>query len=210
MKKIQVPVFIMGASRGVGMEVARLACGRGYSVHAMTRTYSNELAKIGVCQWSGDAIDRPRIDKVITQIDPVPLVITTMGGGRADGEGSMNLIRSAVECGVRRLLFVSSLGAGDSRAYASELLLAAIGDVLTAKTQAEDLLRSSQLDYTILRPGQLNNGPYSGKATLLEDPSVHGQLSRADLASLLVECLHRPDTYRRVYSAVAFSREKGR
>jgi uncharacterized protein YbjT (DUF2867 family) len=103
---------------------------------------------------------------------------------------------------VRRIVPVSSLGCGDSRRYASDKLLAAIGAVLDAKTRAEDQLHSLDLDWTIVRAGGLTDGEATGGGALYEDPRVHGRISRADLAGLILTCLAAEDTVHKVLSAV--------
>ena len=53
--------------------------------------------------------------------------------------------------------------------------------------------------------------PVTGRGALSEDPSVHGNIARADLAALILDCLARPDTIGRTFSAVdrAFLAEAG-
>lgn len=197
------PLLLFGASRGTGLEVARLARSQGYAVYAMTRSHSAELEKIGVQQLSGDVFDKKRLAEIFIDFPTIPTVVCSLGGGHSDGEGTINLIEAAHLCMVHRFILISSLGAGESRAHASERLLAAIGTVLEEKTRAEDCLRAGKLAFTIIRPGQLIDGPYTAKAVLSEDPGIHGSISRTDLASLVMHCVERPQTAGRIYSAVA-------
>ncbi|MCK7473872.1 MAG: NAD(P)H-binding protein [Rhodopseudomonas palustris] len=97
---------------------------------------------------------------------------------------------------------MSSLACGDSRAYASERIIAAIGPVLEAKTRAEDHLRALDLDWTIIRPGGLTEGEPTGNGALYEDPRVHGRISRADLAEMVLKCLDAPGSIKRVLATV--------
>ena len=70
------------------------------------------------------------------------------------------------------------------------------------KTKAEDYLRASGVDYTILRPGGMNSDPPSGTAIKTIDHTAMGMISRADLGALLVDCLDDADTIGQTYHAI--------
>jgi uncharacterized protein YbjT (DUF2867 family) len=70
------------------------------------------------------------------------------------------------------------------------------------KTKAEDYLRVSGLDYTILRPGGMNSDLPSGAAIKTVDHTVMGIISRADLGALLVDCLDDDDTIGQTFHAI--------
>ncbi len=199
-------LLLLGASRGAGLEVARLARSRGRPVFALTRSFSEPLERLGVVQLHGDALDPGRMAETCRLSAGAAAVVCTMGGGpvgaSADFAGVVHAVEGAREAGIRRFLLVSSLGAGESRAYASERLLAAIGPVLEEKSRAEEFLAASGLDFTILRPGRLLDGPATGGGALSPDPAVHGGITRADLAALLLDCLEQPESVGRTFSAV--------
>lgn len=196
------PLLLFGASRGAGFELARLARRERRPVYAVTRAPSAALEELGVRQLSGDALDAARVAELFRFYREAGEVVSTMGGGSADGEGTINVVEGARVAGVRRFVLISSLGAGESRAFASPRLLDAIGPVLEEKTRAENHLAASGLDFTIIRPGGLKDDPPTGRAILCEDPGLHGNIPRADLAALILECLERPDTVGRTFSAV--------
>jgi len=134
-------------------------------------------------------------------------IVTAIGGALPDGRfvdevGNIAIADAAEAAGVRRLVQVSSLACGDSRPYASPRIIAAIGQILEAKTRAEDDLRGRDLDWTILRPGGLTAGAASGNGALYDDPRVHGRIGRAELARLVLTALSSPATIHRVLSAV--------
>jgi hypothetical protein len=94
---------------------------------------------------------------------------------------------------VKRLIAVTGLGAGDSRGHggilydrvAFPLLLKRVYD---DKDVQEWIIRSSGLDWTIVRPGLLNSGPAAGRYRVLSSPQEwrFGLISRADVADFLV------------------------
>lgn len=177
----------------------------------MTRTPSPELERMGVRQLDGDALDVDRTIEVCRECHHFDAAICTIGGGpaelSADGSAAINVIDAARSAGIRRFILISSLGAGDSREYASERLLAAIGPVLEEKTRAEQHMMASGMDFTILRPGQLLDGSPTGRGLLCEDPSVHGCIRRADLAALIMDCLDRKETISCILSAISEPQE---
>ena len=200
-------LFLLGASRGTGLEVAKLARSRGHQVFTMIRTPSQTLEDLGVIPFIGDALDKARTAEVYRMCPGVDAVISTLGGSpdcpSPDYTGIVNLVDSISASGkTPRLLLTSSLGAGESRAYASERLLAALGTILEEKTKAEAYVAASGLPYTIIRPGRLLDQQATHTATLSTDPSLHGSLSRADLAELILATLGDPDSIGQTYSAI--------
>ncbi|MGX7741766.1 NAD(P)H-binding protein [Rhodopseudomonas parapalustris] len=200
-------VVIFGATGRTGRHLVTQGAGRGWTVFAAGRdeVRLNELNGIaGVA--SVDLADSSSVAAVLNGLKPQAIISTIGGAGPEalliDEIGNNAITDAAVSCGVRRVLQVSSLACGDSRAYASERIVAAIGPVLDAKTRAEDHLRHSALDWTIVRPGGLTEGEPTGQGALYDDPRVHGRIARADLATLLLDALATPASIGRVLSAV--------
>ncbi|RMZ56568.1 hypothetical protein APUTEX25_001415 [Auxenochlorella protothecoides] len=73
-----------------------------------------------------------------------------------DGEGTVRLVQAAAEAGVGKFTLVSSAGVG-SGGFLAGILNLATGNALTFKKLAEDALQRSGLDYTIIRPGNLED-----------------------------------------------------
>ena len=67
---------------------------------------------------------------------------------------------------------ISTIGAGDSIAALPSPLRAVLQGSIDAKNVAESHLTQSGLDYTVIRPGGLNDSPSSGRGVLLSDESV--------------------------------------
>jgi putative NADH-flavin reductase len=94
---------------------------------------------------------------------------------------------------VKRLICVTGFGAGDSRGYGGLLYSAALclflGRVYADKDLQERIIRRSRLDWTIVRPTILTNGPRTRSYRVLVDPrdSTSGFISRADVADFLVK-----------------------
>jgi len=200
-------VLVIGATRGTGLEVVKILKARGDDVTALVRVSSDvaELEAMDVDRVVGDAFDPKSLDAALagkTYRAVISTLGTVRGEPRVDFDGNRNAIDAAVKSGVARYLMTSLVGAGDSSALRAPPSPNFSGEVYGAKTQAEDYLKASGLDYTILRPAGLLSEPATGRGLLTEDRSVTGTIHRADLAALIVQCLDDPATIGHIYAAV--------
>jgi uncharacterized protein YbjT (DUF2867 family) len=201
------PVLVIGGNRDTGLEIVRLLRARGDAVSVFMRAGSDASAAeaLGARILRGDALQPADLAAALAT-DRYRAVISTLGrsltpGPRADDTGNRHAIDAARTAGVRRFVLVTVIGAGDSRDAAYFLARRALGQVMADKTVAEDYLRASGLDYTIVRPGGLLNGPDSGRAYLTPDVGAFSWIRRADLARLVVQALDEPRATGRVYHA---------
>lgn len=100
-----------------------------------------------------------------------------------DQEGAKKLTDVAKNAGVGKFVMLSSMGA-DNPSAGDDL-----EDYLRAKQNADDHLRASGLNYSIVRPGALTDEGSTGKIQLKEKLEKQGDISRADVAQTLVEVL---------------------
>ncbi|MDG4949682.1 SDR family oxidoreductase [Weeksellaceae bacterium KMM 9724] len=100
-----------------------------------------------------------------------------------DQEGAKRLVDASKQAKVSKFVMLSSMGA-DNPSIGGEL-----EDYLKAKQNADEYLKSSNLDYVIVRPGNLTNDEAKGKIALGTNLSLEGRISRADVAKTLVEAL---------------------
>ncbi|MCF2148136.1 SDR family oxidoreductase [Desmonostoc muscorum LEGE 12446] len=202
-------IFLAGASRGVGWEIAQYLRAQQLKVKALLRTVTvaSELEKIGIQIVQGDALNVGDVERAILADEPIDTIISTIGGlptdtERPDYPGNKNLIDAAVKAGVQKFILVSSIGAGNSVSALSPQVLAALGTVLAEKNKAEEHLIASGLTYTIIRPGGLKSEPATGNGVLTEDPRIIGSINRADVAQLVCRCLNSNGADRKILSAV--------
>lgn len=203
------PILIFGASRGVGLALARLLRSRGTPVTAMLRSpvASAELESIGVHVVCGDAFSSNDVARAFANNGPARGVISTLGGRAPDGrhvddEGNINVIDQATAHGISRFVLVTSIGCGDMAPFRSERAIAAFGAAVDAKTRAEEHLRSRIPDATIIRPGGLRSDPATGRGILTTDPQMHGFINREDVAQLVARALFDPATHGKSFAAV--------
>jgi nucleoside-diphosphate-sugar epimerase len=209
-------IFIAGASRGVGREIATQLVAQNYGVVALLRSLDSqsELERVGIKVVLGDAMNRGDVEAAMqssssdgNSVPPIGVVISTIGGLSADGQrsddlGNQNLIDVAQSRGIGRFILVSSLGAGDTKDAISPQIYQTLAPVLGAKERAEQHLINSGLTYTIIRPGGLKSEPPTGNGVLTTDPRVAGSINRADVAALVCRCLNSPAAENQVFSAL--------
>lgn len=202
-------ILLFGATRGVGLELARLLREEGREVLAMVRPTSGAgaLQEMGVQVVSGDALSDGDVAAAFAALGPGGEVVSTLGGAFGappivDHEGNVCIIEAAERHGAERFVFVTSLGCGETRPHMAERVAAVLGPIVDAKTRAEERLVRSGLDWTIVRPGGLRSEPPTGRGVLTEDPTIHGFIHRADVAHLVVRALRDPATVGKKLAAV--------
>jgi nucleoside-diphosphate-sugar epimerase len=140
------PVLIFGASRGVGLALARLLRSRNVPVAAMLRpsAASADLESMGVHIVRGDAFSRDDTAQAFASQPAACDVVSTLGGRTADGryvddEGNINVFDQAATRAGGRFVLVTSIGCGDMAPFRSERAIAAFGAAVDAKTRAESI-----------------------------------------------------------------------
>ncbi|MFQ4141183.1 SDR family oxidoreductase [Chlorogloeopsis sp. ULAP02] len=202
-------IFLAGASRGVGREIAKCLSEQQTHVKALLRTEATrgELEAMGTKVVLGDAMNVDDVERAISEDEPFYAVVSTIGGlakdnNRADYIGNKNLIDVAVKAGVKKFILVTSIGTGNSVVALSPQILEALQPVLIDKEKAEQHLIASGLTYTIIRPGGLQSENSTGNGVLTEDIKVAGMINRADVAQLVCRCLNSDAANNKVLSAV--------
>jgi nucleoside-diphosphate-sugar epimerase len=210
-------IFVAGASRGVGQEIAKYLTTQEIKVKALLRTEvaAKELEAMGVKTILGDALKVEDVERAIlgdetgnkTGDEPIQAVITTLGGLPTDGVkpdfvGNKNLIDAAVKAGVQKFILVTSIGCGDSVGALPPQALETLKPVLVEKEKAEQYLINSGLNYTIIRPGGLKSEPATGNGILTTDTRIVGSIHRADVADLVCRCLSSTNANHQILSAL--------
>jgi nucleoside-diphosphate-sugar epimerase len=101
-----------------------------------------------------------------------------------DRDGAIKLLAGATEAGVPRYLIVSAVGAENPPDDDDVFSV-----YLRAKAQADDAVRASDLDWTIVRPGGLTDDPGTGRVRIDTAP-FRGRIPREDVAAVLEALLH--------------------
>jgi putative NADH-flavin reductase len=195
-------VLIVGASRGIGLATVECALEAGHQVRALARSAARiaidnpDLEKV-----SGDALDATIVRRALEGVDAVIESLGVKPGPAAIlrpvslfSKATRVLVELMEETGVRRLICVTGIGAGDSRdrggfLYSVVVLPLALRRVYDDKDAQEWIIRKSTLEWVIARPGLLTRGPETGSYRVLDNPDEWrmGSISRADVADFLVK-----------------------
>ncbi len=200
-------ILIFGATRNTGLEAAKILAVRGDTVTAFVRETSDltALKDLNVSLVVGDALQPDTIDAAFAG-QSYDAVVSTLGGSvrnpAVDGEGNINVFAATEQAGVKRLVLVTSIGASGTENVLEPRAQQFLKPVLDAKTIAETDLKSRALDWTILRPGQLPEGPATGTGVLYDDQTKMGRITMGELAVLIVKALDDDATIGKVYHTI--------
>ncbi len=190
-------LLIVGASRGIGLELVQQALQAGHAVTALARHpvhVPGDQALLRV--KAGDILSTAAMLEAVRGQDAICLTIgtgLTFKPVTLFSQGTLNVLAAMAEHGVRRLICVTGIGAGDSRGHGGFLYDRVVAPLLLRtiyqdKDRQEALIRASGTDWTIVRPGFLTNGPLTGKYRVLTDLTgvTAGRIARADVAHFML------------------------
>jgi uncharacterized protein YbjT (DUF2867 family) len=191
-------VLVAGGHGQVALRLLRLLTDRGDRARGLIRNpdHAADLAEVGaepvLCDLEHDD---PR-----QHVGAAQAIVFAAGAGPGSGTerkrtvdygAAKKLIDAASELGVARFVMVSAMGTADV-----EHAPAAMRPYLQAKRDADEALMQSGLDWTIVRPGRLTDGPGTGSVDAALALGRRGEITREDTALVIRETLHRPNTIR--------------
>ncbi len=191
-------VLIIGASRGVGHQLLKLALEAGHTVSVLARNPSairQSHPNLNIIH--GDILDRTSVNSAVHGQDVVCLTIgvpITFKPVTVFSKGTLEVIQAMKEHNVRHVICVTGIGAGDSKGHGGFLYDKIFNPLLLKTIYAdkniqEDYLRESGLDWVIARPGRLTNGKRTGNYRVITtlDGIVSKSISRADVADFIIK-----------------------
>jgi putative NADH-flavin reductase len=195
-----VKLLILGATGATGRHVVDVALRSGDEVTALVRNPAalGDLAG-RVTVLTGDATSRADVSAALAGQDAL---VSALGRGKSLVAGgfftraSAAALGAAGETGVSRLVWLSSFGVGHTFPWSSptqKLMYATLLRSLYAnKETADDEIRSSGLDWTLVYPTRLTNGPARGGYRADDRLPMKGSptISRADVAAFMHRAVH--------------------
>jgi putative NADH-flavin reductase len=197
-------ILVVGATGGTGKHVVGQALDGGHEVTVFAR----DPAKTGrehqrLRNVVGDLHDRQALSDAIRGHDAV---ISALGRGYSLKserlmERSVPVLISAMQsAGVRRLVFTSALGVGDSYGdapiVARLFFLTLLRGIYADKLIGDRLIAGTDLDWTIVRPSKMTDGPLTASYRSGERLPLSGMasISRADVAHFILQAAADPHT----------------
>src|SRR3989441_8739003 len=184
-------LVVLGATGRTGRLVVEQALAAGHTVVALVRspeklTTGNPNLRV----LTGEATDTSDLSRALEGADAV---ISTLGGkGSVIEDSSQAIVAAARAAGVSRVVVLSSWVVEQDRLDAVSRLLTgiAMGPVIKDKNAGEQILRRSDLEWTIVYPSFLTDGPANGSVAVVPQGAkrrMSERISRADVAAWLVQ-----------------------
>ena len=205
-------LLIFGATGGTGKLVVQQALRKGYEVTAFVRNPAKLAlsdAKLNIV--AGDILQPSSIDLVMPGHDAVMCCIGAPANKAFTlrSEGTKNIMASMKKYGVERFICQTSLGFDDSEIILRNtpfIFRKIIVPFLLKTTFAEHAIQEkyitqSDLNWTIVRPGNMTNANLSGHykhGFAYSDKSVTVKIARADVAHFMLEQLGSNNYHRRI------------
>jgi len=201
-------LLIFGASGGTGRQLVGRALRQRHDVTAFVRSPADfGMAGAQLAVFTGNVTDKNAVERAMRGQDAV---ISALGVSRpfkrdpSVVQGIRYILDAMPRHGVRRLVYQSFVGVAESR-HRAGLLLRLVGgrllrDEIADHEEKEGLVRASGLDWTIVRPPKLTNGPATGAVRSGEDippRALLPRLSRADVADFILQTIPDPGSYRK-------------
>ena len=196
-------ILIIGAARGVGRHLAEQALAGGHHVTGLVQNpLTGGISRRNLRLVGGTIVSPTAVAEAIKKQDAVCIVIgirPTCAPVHVFSRGTEVVLAAMRHAGVHRLVCVTGIGAGDSRGHGGELFDRVVRPLLlnsiySDKDRQETIVRTSDVMWTLVRPGFLTNRPGTGRYRFIADLTgvTARKISRADVASYLLREMTTP------------------
>lgn len=201
-------ILIIGASRGIGKALMECALEENNEVTVLARNPSKITANhTQLSVLEGDILDVNSISSALKDQDAVCSCIgcpITFKPVDLFSRGAENIVAALTGKGEKKYVTVTGIGAGDSKGHGG-FLYDKIFNPLFLKTiyqdkdREEEIIKNSPLDWLIVRPAGLTNGPRTGIYHVINDMSgvTMKRISRQDVADFILRELQEPSNFGR-------------
>lgn len=190
-------LLIIGSTGGTGRELVKQAIEQGHQVTAFARTPS----KLGISHHNlriaqGDVTSYGSIETAVAGQDAILCALGTkvIRKNTIQSDGTRNIVQAMQKSGVKRLVVETSLDVGDSRGqlgffFAHVIRATFLRNIFEDKELQERIVRESGLDWIIVRPAMLTDGPPTGnyRAGFSASDKIARKISRADVADFMLK-----------------------
>lgn len=197
-------IAIIGGHGKVALHLSRILSNEGHAVTSFIRhpEHAPEVEVTGAAPVVLD-VENSTTAEIASALDGHDAVVWSAGAGggnpertyAVDRDAAIRSMDAAAQSGVTRYVMVSYFGAGPSHGVPEDNSFYAYAE---AKAAADEYLRATDLDWTILGPGALTSNPGSALIEVSPaDPSTGTETSRANVALVAAAVLELPETVRR-------------
>jgi putative NADH-flavin reductase len=194
-------ILILGPTGGTGQQLVRQALEQNHTITALARTPEKlSLKHDRLAVIKGDVLDEDLLNKLVPNNDAILSALGVTKSWKSDGliTKAVGLIAKLMSVhSVKRLILVSAFGAGDSIEQANPIQKFIFRVPLRSryddKTRSEEILKKFDLDWTVIYPVLLTNGPHTRRYRVGEKMDMKGMatISRADVADFALRELNQ-------------------
>jgi len=201
-------LLVVGATGGIGLEIVRQAVERGHSVTAFVRSPDGlKPFRDRIAVKQGDLLNRADLEQAIKGHDAIlsgfgPRVPVAKADAHLLQQFAVALTGAMDRTGVKRVVVASVAFLFKNAVLPPAYLL---GRLFFPRTVAdasamERVFGESQLDWTMVRPPELTDKPYTGKYRVREGrlPPFGFKISRADVADFMIRAVEKGFSIRQV------------
>lgn len=199
---------VFGGTGGTGAAVISAALAAGHTVTAPARDPARITATHERLRTvRADVLDPPSLAGTVDGADAVLSALGARGNQPTTvySDGVTHILDAMRQADVRRLVAVSAIPVGPRSAanpferwVVYPILYRLFGHGYADMARMEQVLRGSDVDWTVVRPPMLTDGPATGRYRTAVDEHLRraGKISRADLADMMVGQLAEPRSVR--------------
>lgn len=208
---------IVGATGGIGRQLVDQALAAGHTVTAAVRDPAKLHRAVPAVPVDLADPDPIALQAAVGEADAVLSALGPRGRHEVGvvGAGTKALVKAMQAEGCQRIVTVSGAGVSTvptpsrpnppkrepgagwfNRYVATPLARRVIGEAMVDVAEMEDVLRTSELNWTAVRPPYLTNGPATGRYRTADERNVRRgfRLSRADAAHFMLTALDHQAT----------------
>ena len=195
-------ILIFGGTSGVGLQMTELALARGHAVTSVTRhpeRMSIEHPRLN--NQKGDITKRDSFDHLFKDQDAIISAIGLKPTRKeiwVYSKGIGKVLAAMQDHSVDRVLSITGIGAGDSKGHGGFFYDKILNPLMLKtgyddKTRQEEILVSSDTQWTIVRPGFFDdNAPKQQYRVIMElQGFTSGSIARADVAHFLLSAVEQ-------------------
>lgn len=201
-------ITVIGATRGIGLALTRMALEKGHEVTALLRDPSKmSLTHPKLRITTGDIRHQATIEAALAGQDAVCICIGVPPSRKpldVFSQGARNVLAAIQKTPQIKLITVTGIGAGDSRGHGGFIYDKLIQPLLLKtiyedKDREEAIIKASSANWMIVRPGMLTNGAHTGQYRVLTELNgiTAGKISRADVADFILKQLAHPTHFKK-------------
>ncbi|WP_224269397.1 SDR family oxidoreductase [Haloprofundus salinisoli] len=195
-------ILIAGSHGGVGKRATDLLSGSDHEVRAMVRDEKQvpEMESYGVETVVADLRSDDDVERAVRDCDGILFAAGSSGEDveGVDRDGAIRTIDAAETFGASRYVMLSAMNADEPESSPD-----ALGDYLEAKAAADEYLRESDLEHSVVRPGALTDEEGTGRIAAREKLDERGEITRDDVAETLVTAFEADNTVGRTFEILA-------